>query len=136
MSRNKIRISEFQSHIDFDWLICTIQASYWGAYLKREQIVTAASNSLCFGAYIDDMKKQIGFVRVVTDKAIFSSVTEMIVDEKFRSLGCGSALMESVISHPYIAPTICILETRDAARFYAKFGFETMAGGVMKRNPS
>jgi GNAT superfamily N-acetyltransferase len=127
------------TQLDMTWVITTIRSSYWGERLSPIQIMRACDNSLCFGAYFNDSHlqagRQIGFCRVVTDRATFSSITDLIVDEINRHRGVGTALMEAVVSHPWVSPTICVIQSRDAVGFYAKFGFESGTHNVLKRDP-
>ncbi|WP_226529571.1 GNAT family N-acetyltransferase [Metabacillus niabensis] len=43
--------------------------------------------------YLD---KQIGFARVVTDKAVFSWVLDVVIDQNYRGKGLGTWLMKIV----------------------------------------
>ena len=78
----------------------------------------------------------VGFMRVVTDGAIFSSITDCFVVREWQRQGIGSKLLARALSHPEIAPTICILATRDAEKFYERFNFRRQLHGVMKRDPA
>lgn len=120
--------------LDREWIVATLRASYWGGWLTEPQINQAIDASLCFGLYTRGIAPlQIGFARAVTDGATFSSVMDVIIREGWRRQGFGTALMEEVVRHPLVAPTICVLDTRNAHRFYAKLGF-LWAGHVMKRD--
>jgi ribosomal protein S18 acetylase RimI-like enzyme len=129
-------ISTDKTRLDLDWIVRQLQGSYWGGHFTELQICEAVGKSLCFGAYEDG--KQVGFVRCVTDGAIFSSVCDVIVQEDYRGKGIGSALMEAVVKHPEIAPTYCILRARTTAWFwYFRFDFRVFdkAHGLMHRQP-
>ncbi len=130
-----LRIYTDPACLDHEWLLRTLGASYWGGSYTRVQILRALDHSLCFGAYLGDPSTQIGFVRVVTDHAIFSSITDVIVDPQWRGQGVGTKLLEAVVAHPAVATTICVLETRHARGLYKKFGFSE-GGDVLKRNPT
>ncbi len=129
----EIRLSENREEMDDRWVISEIRSSYWGEWMTPIQIMRALDHSLCFGAFIDT--RQIGFARVVTDRSTFSSITDMLVGERFRRQGVGRRLMLAVTAHRWVAPTICTLASRDARGFYAKFGFVEIGGDVMKRAP-
>ncbi len=133
-----LKIYNDREKIDHAWLFRVLGESYWGARLSKVQILKAIDASLCFSAFVQpegQPESQIGFARVVTDGAIFSSVMDVIVEENRRFLGVGTTLMRAVVTHPLVAPTICILNTRDADKFYERFGFERRLA-VMKRDPS
>ena len=128
-----LTVTTNRDDLDVRWVIDQLKASYWGGWLTPIQIMRGIDHSLCFGAYIG--RKQVGFLRVVTDRATLSSIVDMIVGEGFRGHGVGRRLMEAAIAHTYIAPTMCIIATRDARGFYEKFGFQSVGGDVMKRDP-
>lgn len=128
-------ISTINANLDLTWVIKSLRASYWGGWMTPDQIVRAADNSLCFGAYEADTGQQIGFARVVTDRAVSSIVNDVIVAPEWRGKGVGRSMLEALVRHPAVAPTICILASRDAAGFYAKFGFVPIGGDVLKRDP-
>jgi predicted N-acetyltransferase YhbS len=111
-----------------------IQKSYWGWWQSADQIRYALKNSLTFVA-CDEHGEAIGFIRIVTDYASFSAITDLYVDEAYRKQGVGRALMEHVLEG-VVAETICILTSRDAGEFYRKFGFVPIGGQCWKRVPS
>lgn len=131
-------ISTDAGRLDHAWVAVELMDSYWGKWLKPDQISAAIGASLCFGLYRKRgswITAQIGFARVVTDGAIFSSVMDVVIDKRFRRQGYGSVLMEAVVAHPKVSPTICILSTRGAGAFYERFGF-ARGPDVMLRNPT
>lgn len=130
-----VRISTARDEMNMHWVISTLRASYWGGHLRPIDIMRACDNSLCFSAYSDLHGEQIGLLRVITDHACVSSITDMIVDEKERGRGVGRALLETALAHPWVKPTICVLASRDARGLYAKFGFRCIGGDVMTRDP-
>ena len=133
-----LRISTKPEEIDSTWVITELRATYLGERLTPIQIMRAMDHSLCFCAYLDNAPgtQQVGFARVVTDRSVFSSITDMLVGEAHRRHGVGTALLAAILAHPWVAPTICILESRYAADFYAKQGFKPVTAGVMRRMPS
>lgn len=132
-----IEISTDPKRLDIDWIVTQLRGSYWGGHLTPTQIAAAVSRSLCFGAYVDG--KQVGLVRVVTDGAIFSSVTDVIVQEDMRGKGIGSALIKAVVAHPEVGPTYCILRARENSWLWyfrhADFHVFDRRHGLMQRMP-
>lgn len=124
--------------LDVPWIIRSIRGSYWGGSYPDGQIRQALRGSLCFGAYALN-GQQIGFVRVVSDGAIFSSICDVFVQEECRGKGVGTALMTTVIAHPSVAGTLCILRARPAAAmwYYKNFDFQLLdpVHGIMQRQP-
>ena len=131
-------VSTDQRMIDWFWLLDATRKSRWGQYQTRDQILTAGANSLIFGIYVlseTGANRMVGYARVVTDQAIFSSVTDVIVDEAHRGNGYGTKLMETIVAHPSVKNTVCILGTVDKQEWYKKFGFEIRTGTTMQRDP-
>src|SRR6478609_3409261 len=72
--------------------------SYWAADRTLEQTLTAIENSLCFGMYKG--REQVGFGRVITDKATFAYVGDVFVVEGHRGLGLSKWLMQTIVEQP------------------------------------
>ncbi|MEO7793433.1 MAG: GNAT family N-acetyltransferase [Thermoanaerobaculia bacterium] len=83
-------------------------------------------NSVCFGLYEDE--RQIGFARVITDRATFAYLADVFVLDSHRGRGLGRVLMDAVASHPELQGLRrFMLATRDAHGLYAKYGFTPLA---------
>jgi GNAT superfamily N-acetyltransferase len=96
--------------------------SYWARSRTREQTETAIANSICFGLYTGD--RQIGFARVVSDKATFAYLGDVYVIEEFRGRDLGKWLMEVIVSHPDLQGLRrWVLATRDAHGLYEQYEF-------------
>ncbi|MEJ7624706.1 MAG: GNAT family N-acetyltransferase [Pyrinomonadaceae bacterium] len=96
--------------------------SYWAADRTREQTQTAIDNSICFGVYIGE--RQIGFARVVSDRATFAYIGDVFVIEEFRGRALAKWLMETIVGHPDLQGLRrWLLATRDAHGLYDQFGF-------------
>lgn len=142
---DQILVSADRIWLDQDWIVRSVQGSYWGAYLSRDKILAALANSVAYGAYLPNPAaklpvpgRQVGFVRCVTDSAIFSSITDVLVEESFRGQGIGSWLMDEVIRDPRIANTICILQARPGAQLWYRhwdFVLVDARSGIMQRMP-
>ncbi|WP_374685507.1 GNAT family N-acetyltransferase [Promineifilum sp.] len=99
--------------------------SYWAQGRALEVTRRAIANSLCFGAYRDG--RQVGFARVVTDRATFAWLADVFVVEEERGLGVGKALLAAVLAHPELQEVRrMLLATRDAHTLYAQFGFRPL----------
>jgi GNAT superfamily N-acetyltransferase len=100
--------------------------AYWCAGIPRAVVERAIANSLCFGIFHHD--QQVGFARVVTDKATFAYLADVYILPEHRGKGLSRRLMEQVIQHPDLQGLRRILlATRDAHALYAKFGFKSLA---------
>lgn len=99
-----------------------INESYWAQTRTFEQTKTAIENSICFGVY--DGEKQIGFARVVSDKATFAYVGDVFIIEEYRGCGLSKRLMQEIVSHPELQGLRrWLLATRDAHGLYEQFDF-------------
>jgi GNAT superfamily N-acetyltransferase len=116
-------ISTEQALLDVDAVHRLLQGSYWAENRPKDAIQESIANSICFGVYLRCDRTQIGFARVVTDKATFSWICDVIVDESHREKGIGKALVAAVMEHQYVRSTMNLLGTRDAHGLYERFGF-------------
>lgn len=117
------RISTDKSRLDLDMLHGFLTKSYWSPGIPRETVQKAIENSLCFGAY-DDEGHQVGFSRVVTDKASFAYLADVFVLPEFRGKGISRLLMEAYDHHPDLQGLRRhMLATSDAHGLYKKHGF-------------
>lgn len=102
------------------------QDSYWSENIPLEIVAKAVQNSLCFSLY--DAEKQIGFARVITDKATFAYLCDVYVLPEFRGRGLSKWLMTCVQQHPDLQHLRrFMLATKDAHGLYAQFGFKPAA---------
>lgn len=99
--------------------------SYWAEGIPMETVEKALSNSLCFGLFKNN--KQIGFARLVTDKATFAYLADVFVLEEHRGQGLSKWLIEVIQSHPELQGLRrWMLMTRDAQGLYEKFGWTVL----------
>ena len=112
-----------------------LRMTYWADKRPREQIEKAMQNSSCYGIYLDDEKKLVGFARVVSDYATMFYLCDVIIDTEYRHKGLGTALVSYIESLPQYSTLRKFLITRDAHALYRKFGYETVDGRVMVKAP-
>ncbi|MBS2023306.1 MAG: GNAT family N-acetyltransferase, partial [Deltaproteobacteria bacterium] len=73
-------------------------------------------------------QRQIGFARVVTDRATFAYLADVYVLEEFRGRGLSKWLMRGVHAHPELQGLRrWMLATRDAHGLYAQSGWSVVA---------
>ena len=122
----EITISTDPSRFDLDVVHGYLARSYWARGIPRETVERSIAGSLGFGAF--DGERQIGFARVITDRATFAYLADVFVLEEFRGRGVASRLMEAIVGHPELQGLRrWALVTRDAHRLYEKFGFRPVA---------
>jgi GNAT superfamily N-acetyltransferase len=79
-------------------------------------------HSICFGAF--DRGRQVGFARVISDRATFAYVADVFVLDSHRGRGIGKQIMAAVTSHPELQNLrLWTLFTRDAHGLYRQSGF-------------
>jgi GNAT superfamily N-acetyltransferase len=76
----------------------------------------------------------IGFARVVTDRATFAWIADVIIHADHRGRGLGKWLIACIVAHHDLRDTQMILKTRDAHGLYSQFGFEPDAY-MRRRSP-
>ena len=97
--------------------------SYWAEGIPREVVARAVAHSLCVGAFDDDV--QVGFARVITDRATFAYLADVFVLEGHRGRGLAQQMLEALEDHPELQGLRrWALFTRDMQPLYAKLGWE------------
>lgn len=121
-----IEISAETNRIDIDFVHTFLTTSYWAKGISREIVARSIANSLCFGVYIGD--QQVGFARVITDRATFAYLSDVFILEEYQGRGLGKRLIEAILAHPELQGLRrWLLATADAHGLYAQFGFEPLA---------
>ena len=118
-------ITDDRSLLDLDVIHGFLKGSYWSEDIPRELLRRAIDNSIPVGLY--RAGKQVGFARVVTDRATFAYLADVFVLESHRGRGLSKQLMRVVLSHPELRSLRrWHLVTRDAHGLYRQFGFSEL----------
>jgi GNAT superfamily N-acetyltransferase len=118
----EITVATDPSRLDLDVIHGYLARSYWAHGIPREVVARAMAHSLCFGAF--EGGRQVGFARVVTDRATFAYLCDVFVLESHQGRGVGKRLMAAVMAHPDLQGLRRMaLFTRDAHGLYRQFGF-------------
>lgn len=120
--RDSFAISDDPSRLDIEAVCDFLSRAYWADTRPREVIEKSIRYSLNFGVY--DRNRQVGFARVVTDRAIFAYLCDVFIHEDYRGQSLGKWMMECILAHPDLQgmKRWCLL-TRDAHGLYNQFGF-------------
>ena len=120
-------ISDDRQRLDVDVIHRYLSGeSYWAAGIPRALVERSIENSLCLGIYHDGV--QVGFGRIVTDKATFAMVADVFVLDAHRGKGLSKWLMQCIIDHPDLQGLRrLLLLTLDAHGLYAQYGFTPLA---------
>lgn len=106
--------------------------SYWAAGISRDVVKKSVENSLCFGVYTGGT--QIGFARLVTDRATFAYLADVFILEPYRGKGLSKWLISVIQSHPELQSLRrWVLGTRDAQGLYEQFGWSVFTEETRKR---
>src|SRR5690349_6116026 len=123
-----LRVSTDDDLLDVDlvhrWLS---EDAYWALGRSRETVEESLRHSVNVGAYQGPpgADRQVGFLRIVTDRATFAWVCDVYVDPGARGLGVGKALMaEADRLLTSYAVRRAFLATADAHGLYRQYGFE------------
>lgn len=123
---NAYSISSDPKKLDIPAIHAYLSESYWSRGIPIEVLQKAIEGSICFGAFCG--KDQVGFARVITDRATFAYLCDVYVLEQHRGEGLARELMESIMQHPELQGLRRFtLVTRDAHGLYEKFGFKPLS---------
>lgn len=122
-----ITISEDQSRLDIPLIHRFLdKESTWAQGIPLGTVEKAIRNSLCFGAY--EGWKQVGFARVVTDRATYAYLCDVFTVDSHRGRGISRMLMEAVLAHPDVHGLRRFnLVTSTASGLYEKFGWTALS---------
>jgi GNAT superfamily N-acetyltransferase len=121
-TRDRFTVTTDKARLDRDVIWRFLASSYWAGNVPRGTVDRSIDNSLCFGLL--EESRQIGFARVVTDRATFAYLADVFVLPEHRGHGLGKWLIECVMSHPDLGGLRrWLLGTRDAHGLYRHFGF-------------
>ena len=120
---------DYEISADADRLDVTVihkflaEDSYWSRGIPRSTVERAIEQSLCFGVYYG--ATQVGFARVVTDRATFALLADVFILETHRGKGLSKELMRHVVEHEDLQGLRrFLLLTSDAHGLYSQFGFK------------
>ncbi|MFJ1703480.1 GNAT family N-acetyltransferase [Kitasatospora sp. NPDC088346] len=101
--------------------------AYWALGRPREKQDRAIANSLNFGVYDRAFARQVGYARVVTDRATFGWLCDVYIAREARGRGLGTALAAAVRDQvAEFGLRRVLLATADAHEVYARVGFEPL----------
>ena len=118
-------ISDDKARLDTDLIHGFLKGSYWSPGVPRAIVERAIRESLCFGVYRG--AEQVGFARVVTDKATFAYLGDVFILDAHRGQGLSKRLMAMIAAHPDLqGQRRFMLATKDAHGLYEQFGFRAL----------
>jgi GNAT superfamily N-acetyltransferase len=121
-ARDTFSVTCDPAKLDRDLIERSLASSYWAMGIPAATIARSIDGSLCFALLDGD--RQIGFARVMSDRATFAYLADVFVVPEYRGQGLGKWLVECILSHPDLQGLRrWMLATRDAHGLYERFGF-------------
>ncbi|QJD98047.1 GNAT family N-acetyltransferase [Mucilaginibacter robiniae] len=119
-------ISTDNSLLNFDVVYSFLtKESYWAKGLTAERLHKAIAGSVCFGIYKN--QEQVGFARVITDKATFAYICDVFVLQAYRGIGLSKWLIQTILNYPeFDGLRRWTLATADAHGLYQQMGFNPL----------
>lgn len=114
-------VTDDKAKVDVDRVHQLLSGTYWAAARTRETVQKTVDHSLCFSVLHNGL--QVGFTRVVTDRAVFAWIADVVIHPDHRGKGLGKFLVSCIQNHPDVPGSLQVLRTRDAHGLYEKFGF-------------
>jgi len=123
MSDESIEISTDPARFDLAGIHRFLRdESHWARGIPRSVVERAIAHSLGFAAFAAG--EQVGFARVVSDRATFAFLCDVFVVEGWRGRGVARLLLDAVIAHPDLQGLRRFaLTTRYSPGLYARYGF-------------
>ncbi len=119
-------ISSDASRMDTCAIHAFLTGAYWSVGVPLTTVQRAIDNSLCVGAFL--ATAQVGFARVVTDRATFAYLADVYVLETHRGQGLSRRILDAVFARPELQGLRrMLLATRDAHWLYGQYGFTPLA---------
>lgn len=122
-TRGNFTISTDGERLDRAAIRDFLGGSYWAKAIPQQIVDRSIDGSLNFGLY--EGAAQVGFARIITDRATFAYVCDVYVLESHRGRGLARWLMDVVRGHPDLQGLRrWVLLTRDAHPLYRQVGFQ------------
>lgn len=123
-----MRISFDASELDIDLIHAFLSGAYWSVGIPRHTVERAIAGSLCVAAFEADEAgedEQIGFARVISDRATFAYLADVFVLPAHRGKGVARAMIQALHDHPELQGLRrWALFTRDMQPLYARLGWK------------
>jgi ribosomal protein S18 acetylase RimI-like enzyme len=106
-----------------------VQLTDWHATIPADVFARACEHSLCLGLLVDEPTPGwphplVAFARVITDRATYAYLCDVIVHPAWRGRGLARRLVEESLAHPDLRSLRRFtLLSRDAAGLYRKYGW-------------
>lgn len=121
--RGEYEVGTDVARLDLGVIHGFLSTSYWAAGIPRQTVRRSIAHSLAFGLY-HDADGQVGFARVISDRATFAYLCDVFVLPAHRGRGLSKWLVEFIHAHPELQGLRrWMLATRDAHTLYGGRGW-------------
>jgi GNAT superfamily N-acetyltransferase len=108
------------------------ESSYWAKNIPLGVVQRSIRYSLCFGVFQGN--EQVGFARMITDRATFGYLADVFILPEHRGRGLSKWLVATIQSHPDLQGLRrWLLGTLDAHGLYAQFGWQPLPETMVSR---
>lgn len=122
---SRYTVSAQKSKLNLAMICKFLDSCYWAKGIPRSVVARSIRNSLCFGIF--HRGEQVGFGRVITDRATFAYFADVFVLPEHRGRGLAKMLIARMLAHRDLQGLRRImLSTQDAHGLYAPFGFKPL----------
>ena len=119
-------VSTDKAQFDVEMIYRFLTNCYWAEGVPRDVVKRSIDNAFCFGVF--DREQQVGFARVITDRATYAYIGDVFILESHRGRGLSKLLMKAIMEHPELQGLRrWSLVTNDAQSLYQQFGFSPLS---------
>jgi N-acetylglutamate synthase-like GNAT family acetyltransferase len=127
--RGSFVVSTDRARLDLDATLALLHTTRWAKTMTRESLVRAVEESLVFG--VCEGTTLVGLARVVSDRATYGYLCDVVIAESWRGQGLGRWLIECILDHRDLQMLRRLtLLTHEAPWLYEKLGFTIGAGAA------
>lgn len=119
--RDAYTLTDETARLDLAAVVALLRNTYWAADRPVEVTECSLRHSLAFGLFHG--AEQVGFARVVTDRATVGYLCDVVIADAHRGKGIGKWVLACILEHPELRGCRIDLFTKDAQEFYRAFGF-------------
>jgi GNAT superfamily N-acetyltransferase len=125
-TQGEYSVSADPARLQLDVIHGFLAQSYWARDIPREVVERSIAGSMAVGVFHGTT--QVGFGRVITDRATFAYVADVFVLEAHRGRGLARWMMEFILTTPELQGLRrWLLVTRDAHALYQSVGFSPVS---------
>lgn len=130
-----VELSDDPARLDLDGVHRFLsEQAYWARGVARAVVAESVRASWCVGAY--RAERQVGFARLVTDRATYGWLCDVYVLPPYRRQGIGDRLVSAAVSRARAdGVRRLMLATADAHALYRRHGFGEPRAGLFMELP-